>query len=414
MKPRIMFAFVGEIYSDTVLFFITGRIAPRILMYFLGSHYRARGNGSVFSAMSLMEDARLTLGNPASLVREGTSRVPYTEEVRAALAGVHMQLRRSSTILISSLNRLVLSTEIYRVPRLDIFQERGGLTSQFGAFGQTMRFIAYVVYSDQHDTYMLRMDDILSGIVAYRKIQTKDRLLPADKIIRIENQIIAGIAGIMYAYDSDWVTIWGGYIERVKDYSEEDGNSVNTMTMEFLELINTCPDSKKLVRVDLHLSHYTYDRLRFTIMNGEVDSFAFKRNNAIYIPGNRIKDYGSMGAESLLETFIDVNEISAFVENRKADSHITQHESTLVDELVKMTQSLDDIDVTSREWREREETLLNQPVPRETDDEFFDLEDSLSPSSLAAELVDENTYWSLQTDSDEEGDGDVWDGISDT
>lgn len=366
--------------------------------------------------MSLMEDTLFTLGDSVSPVREGTDNIPYTKEVKAALVSVSAQLRGLRAILVSTLNRVFVSTEIYRVPRLNIFQERGNISSRFGAFGQTMRFIAYVVYSDEQETYLLRLDDVLSGIVSYMEIQTMDRLFPADKIINIENQIIASLAGIMRAYDSDWATIWGGYDERTVEYRRDEDVSIFASVRIFLDLIQACPDHKKLARVDLHLSHYTYDRMRFTILNGEVESFSFKRDSAIYVPGDRIKDYGSAGAESLLETFVNMGEISAFVKTRIADSRTVQYESALVNELDQMMLSLGTVDTKTAEWLQRKVTLRNQTASLTSDDDddvFFDTGRPVETTSPVVGSPEENTYWSLQTDSGDE-EGDIWSDMRDT
>lgn len=365
--------------------------------------------------MELLGDD-LSLGDKIDTQKPDAATSSSVNEMRSALDNIAETFRVSSHILVSTLNRALISREIYRVQRLDLFQERSSVVSRSGVFGQTMRFIVYVVYSIDNDAYMLRVDDALSGTVTYLELETEKRIFSQERIVDFENQIISGLAGILLGSDGDWKTIWGGYKEKIVVLAPDYDTAIFGSIREFMSLIEACPDNKKLSRVDLHLAHFIYDRVRFTILNGEIGNMSFKRESPIYIPEKNTVPYDSSLAESLLETFVDYTLIEEMTKDRAANSRIGQYEAALVNELDAMITTLRDTDVKSVDWIQKKIELRNEAgfddVEEEEeeeddgDDVFYDISQKhpTSDASQAPEPETGNFAFSVMTDSDVEND----------
>lgn len=371
--------------------------------------------------MSICEDV-LGLGVPTFVRAADVTGIPFSKEVEESAGNVAAALRAKKSTLVSMLNRIVLSPTIYRIDKLETFQFRNAIVLSYGAFGQVMRFVAYVVYAEEEAVYKLRLDDVFSGLISYLPLSAMDRSLPKDKVSSVENQIISSLAGILAATPSDWQAIWDGYQDRAIDFDSENEqyDRLFENIAEMRALVDACDDDKALDRVDLHLTHYTYDRLRFTILDGEVGVGRFKRDSAIYIPENRLVDYGSKAAESILESFVNPAEVAAFVDECVSSSRVSQHKNGLVVELQRMSDAIDDIDLQSEAWVRKKFDLKQQlpPSPSDPEGEEEDDDDAgfeTPPEEDFFEKVAEDDVWSLHTESDSDGEGDlVWSEIGET
>lgn len=329
--------------------------------------------------------------------------LPHLREVQSAVQSVITMLRASEQVLISMLNRIILSPRIYQISKLETFQLRSGIVSQYGAMGQVMRFVAYVVFASDENEYLLRIDDSFTGLVSYVSLQVKDRFVSGDVIGNVQKQLVSAFAGLLIGMPSDWSAIWNGYQDRAIAFDPQNELHQDTFSQiaEFQTLIDACDDKNFLKRVDLHLTYYTYDRLRFTILNGEVGNDLFVRDAAIYIPENRLLDFGSGVGESLLETFVQSGEIAEFVDECLAGTRVAQYEKGLLDELGRVTNAIQALDLSSEEWVGKKLDLKQQIA----------LQDGVADSeAISLGKVADEDEWSLRTESDEDGDsGDlVW------
>jgi hypothetical protein len=315
--------------------------------------------------------------------------------VNDAIAIINTGLATHSGSLVSELNRLRLCTTMGGVDK-DL-PPPNDYVLKSGNFRQAMRYYACILFmplpgrdSDSNQSeHILRIDDVLTGMVYYSVLQQMPDIPRSDDAVRVATAVLVTIATAISIAPSDYEAAWGGYTPSsvvLEDYGED----VILVRTEYEELIEGCEPENRIPRLDLHLAQNTYNKMRFTFMNGFFSDGVFGRNDPIFIPPDRLRDYGEGIANTILEMFEHSLAIEDLADDIMAATGITRFEDGLIKELNELTDTvaaLDDtaIDDAVKDLRVRQQVAIIQED--EDDDVFFDTERRAPMKSETADVV---------------------------